>query len=732
MTTIAIDEDIVVVNDTDGVDLNIDWINDVELPYRRFHANKATRILSKLKPRTHPFSVMNMPLAFIDGEGANVPGPPILLPVKGSGVQLEWDEQKFKSYRDQNYSFLNVLFETPPVPGSSNYKYLACKDGSSNGRLSSYEILKWICELPPRYAYTAFYFSYDVEMWLRDLHNKERDKLQSSGMLHWKGFFIRYIPGKSFRIIRDEVSSSTPKGRDRKAKRNRERRWVKIWDMYGFFQMSFMRALEEWKLGSLDELAIIKAGKETRDDFSQVDERVREYARAEATLGLTLAQRVRDECKKLHLNLSGLHGAGAIADALYRDNGVGGYGESLQPPPHEIILLSYFGGRFDINSLGFVGTATEYDINSAYPEQIRNLPCLAHSRWESTREYQEDNYSLWYVRWNLAPSELWSPFPYRTSKDTIQYPRNGAGWYYGSEVRAARKLTPNIQVLGGYQHICECDHRPFAWIEDIYDQRQKLKQAGDLAEKILKLGMNSGYGKLAESRTNRPYYQNLLWAGMITAMTRGKLMEVVAQDPEAVVILATDAVYSTRPLDVPVSPNELGLWEKHELEDLFILKNGLYHSTSVNSKGKPLCDARRGYAEINWSEVREAYRNGVERVMVSSTSFMTWQNAMMSPKTQKLQCHWVREWKRLDFYKVEDSKEIRDGRLYPLDNEDGGPSHVSKFGTVIPVSSDYKWSQETVSIDDSLDVCLDDPLDVFPPATTNTSHSRLIIVVEDD
>jgi hypothetical protein len=339
------------------------------------------------------------------------------------------------------------------------------------------------------------------------------------------------------------------------------------------------------------------------------------------------------------------------------------------------------------------------------------------------------------VRWDLESSELWSPFPYRTAKDTIQYPRNGAGWYYGCEVRAARKLTPNLKILGGYQHVCECEHRPFSWIEDIYARRQELKKAGDLAEKILKLGMNSGYGKLAESRTNRPYYQNLLWAGMITAMTRGKLMEVVAQDPTAVVILATDAVYSTRPLDVPISSNELGLWEKKELEDLFILKNGLYHSPSVDSKGKLLCDARRGYAEIDWSKTREAFVAGVKRIMVPSTSFLTWQNAISSPKTHALKCHWVREWKRLDFYKVEESKEFRDGRLYPRANEDGGKSHVAKFGTVIPVSSDMEWMNTDISVDDVLDIDTEDPVElqhVHQRTPTISTLLRRVIVIEDD
>jgi hypothetical protein len=704
---------------TDDVDVSVDWNEEVEIQQRRYHSDIQSQILPRLKPRKHILSVMNMPLAFIDGEGANVPGPPVIIPAKKSNPD--------RTYTNQNYSYLNVYFETPPLPGASNYKYLDCKDGSNNGRLDSYSILKWIADLPPRYAYTAFYFSYDVEMWLRDLTWKERETLRDKGQIHWRGFFIKWIPGKQFRIIRDRVADSAREhnpGKDKEHIRNRERYWVKIWDMYGYFQMSFMRALREWKLGTPEELDLIQRGKDKRSDFSSVDDEVREYAYQEAKLGVALAGRIRDECKKLDLNLSGLHGAGTIADALFRKYGVGDYGESPEPPPLEIVCRSYFGGRFDTSQVGYVGTLHEYDINSAYPEQIRSLPCLAHTRWEWTRDYQEDLHSLWYVRWDLDASELWSPFPYRTGTGDIRYFRNGAGWYYGCEVQSARKLTKNLQVTQGYRCIRECSHRPFEWMEEIYSQRQALKQVGDLAEKILKLGMNSAYGKLAESKTNRPYYQNLLLAGIITAMTRAKLMEAVAQSPESVVILATDAVYSSKKLDLPLADNELGLWEMKTLEDVFVLQNGLYHSTSVDSKGRLLCDARRGFAEIDWSEARSKYSDGLSDILVPSTTFLTWDKASASPKTHNLVCNWVREYKRLSFDMALHIKDLRDGRLHPLDNDDAGPSHRKQFKTIVPIHPKLNLLEYPYSIDESLDLSEDDSITITLPSS--------LVVVDDD
>ena len=54
------------------------------------------------------------------------------------------------------------------------------------------------------------------------------------------------------------------------------------------------------------------------------------------------------------------------------------------------------------------------------------------------------------------------------------------------------------------------------------------------------------YGKLAQ-RSGRGPYHDRVSAGLITAAIRARLIEAQAQDPEAVFMLATDAVYTTRP-----------------------------------------------------------------------------------------------------------------------------------------------------------------------------------------
>lgn len=47
---------------------------------------------------------------------------------------------------------------------------------------------------------------------------------------------------------------------------------------------------------------------------------------------------------------------------------------------------SYFGGRFEMLQRGFIGKAHVYDINSAYPYAITQLPDLTKGDWYRTDE----------------------------------------------------------------------------------------------------------------------------------------------------------------------------------------------------------------------------------------------------------------------------------------------------------------------------------------------------------
>jgi hypothetical protein len=126
----------------------------------------------------------------------------------------------------------------------------------------------------------------------------------------------------------------------------------------------------------------------------------------------------------------------------------------------------------------------------------------------------------------------------------------------------------------------QCNCQAFDWVEPLYDYRQSIGSQGPGYP--IKLGINSLYGKLAQRKGNGIYH-NMIWAGLITAGTRAKLMSAIALAPEAIIMVATDAVYSLQPLDLPVG-KRLGDWELAELEDLFIVQPGLYWSPDKRKK----------------------------------------------------------------------------------------------------------------------------------------------------
>jgi hypothetical protein len=79
-------------------------------------------------------------------------------------------------------------------------------------------------------------------------------------------------------------------------------------------------------------------------------------------------------------------------------------------------------------------------------------------------------------------------------------------------------------------------------------------------------------------------------AGLITAITRAQLVEALGQNPHSVIMLATDAVFSTQPLSLDIG-EALGQWEEKVWPDLFIAQPGVYWSPydlqSVRSRGAP-------------------------------------------------------------------------------------------------------------------------------------------------
>jgi hypothetical protein len=117
---------------------------------------------------------------------------------------------------------------------------------------------------------------------------------------------------------------------------------------------------------------------------------------------------------------------------------------------------------------------------------------------------------------------------------------------------------------------------PFSQVLQWFREREAMGK--DAKGKAFKLALNSIYGKLAQS-IGRPQFRSLAWAGMITSGTRAEILRVLGPAQDAVIAIATDGIYSQRPLDTgapPLAPDRLGSWEEKIHGASVFLRPGIF------------------------------------------------------------------------------------------------------------------------------------------------------------
>jgi hypothetical protein len=505
-----------------------------------------------------------------------------------SGVMPE----SFKVSRDRSNRykvrpFLAVDGEGIQKPdGTQAYALLVAADSRGNcwhkaneDGLTAEQCLRFLLDLPDRYTLISFFFNYDVSMMLKDLpplvlrglvdHIDDLD----GPRVPWNDWLLEWLPSKWFSFFHEPLRANR-----------------KIYDTAGFFQMSLLKALEAWEVGTEDERKIIGMGKGQRELFNIVDDELIRYSVTECKLLSSMMDRVREECIGLGYHLRSYAGAGALANAMLAKHRVHEYKQDISKSLQDKAARAYFGGRFELTAHGYLdGPIYEYDINSAYPYVCSTLPCLLHGKWKRCDwPPPEGVRGLFPVEWLLPFDKScqftrlgWGPLPYRNAKSTITYSQLGKGWYWDGEIASALKAWPdNITVGNGYIWEQECDHKPFGFVPDMYERRQQLKAEGHRGERVLKLGLNSLYGKTAQT-VGKPRYSNIVWAGLITSDTRARLHDAIllgGNDSNGypnVIMAATDAVYSRVPLDLPIGKG-LGEWELSTFDDILLVQPGLY------------------------------------------------------------------------------------------------------------------------------------------------------------
>lgn len=527
--------------------------------------------------------------------------------------------------------------------------------------LGIWDVLSWLYDCyvedqrtyPHRkLVYTGFGLTYDWAIWLRDLppdkaHSLLTDagrarRMPRSGTKRREPFPVDGLvapDGTCWELewLANRRLDLRPKpcGHPTYCQCQRdERSWMHIDDAFGFFGTSWLAVIDpaNWPEAhrpcTPEMFARIQAGKANRGNTldTVVDDEMVAYQQAELlTLESTMA--LYDGALAsfgIKLKSDEWYGSGAIANRLMRLAGVprlpdGDPKRRIDPSAYQLpdyplmywtmasetARAAFFGGWAEIMAHGHIlGTTWRYDINSAYPHQHAQLPCLLHGQW-STKTYRE------YVPiTELAPMEgravrlivsaprgVQGSDPYigamlhRRKDGTIYRPHVTGGAYWQHELEAAMraKVVDTVSVWKTYTYTpCDCPP-PMRVLADLYETRRGyVRDVGSqsIEAKAAKLILNSPYGKTAQRSGSAPF-RNWVYASLITAGTRAAILDAIAVHPEgtkAVVAVATDSVtYLTKNTglpnayhDDPDNPKRLGEWTYVLVADLCQVKPGMY------------------------------------------------------------------------------------------------------------------------------------------------------------
>jgi|SRR5215469_2706329 len=556
----------------------------------------------------------------------------------GEEDSSRWNKKFHKAdyeakHRKRDLPFCGCDGEGAGKDDKGRQKYVLFRMGDrelyNNGEsLSTLEILDFIFEHPQDEYLMGFYFDYDVCLILKDLPNDRKARLFKkqvkagpgfSPYTWYKNFNIQYLKKQFFKVQRVTIQLDEA-GKEKRIADGPPR---VIYESFGNFQKSFLKMIEAWNIGTPEERELVRISKLKRgaEEWKIADEE-RHYCYLECRMLAELMERFRQNTYASGIKPRTWNGAGKLAKALHAKHGSIKHKDLELYVPKRVqdyAAQAYVGGRFEVPMVGEIrglnGKVYENDIHSAYPAVMRRLPCLRHAVWKKAKApaLLRAN-GLFVARCKFQASSKakreggirLGGLPVRTDKGVIVWPEIGEGVYWSPEIHSAEKLGHKITYIDGYiySNNCaehDCDGKVYEWMADLYSQRQLL---GDVEGHPLKLGINACYGTHAQ-RVGTPEYGNVVYASLITSLTRTMINEAIALAPDKIAMIATDGIYSLIPLKLDLGDG-LGQWDYKELDGIFIVQPGLYWELSQDKK-KAKQKSRGVSAQIFTADVRARF-----------------------------------------------------------------------------------------------------------------------------
>lgn len=465
--------------------------------------------------------------------------------------------------------------------------------------LSLKRCLAFIVAVGKRYRnafHVWFAGDYDTNMILKEMSVRQFEMLKDKGSVLIDEYRIEHVYGKWMQVTKYGPTYNRGKG-------NRNDKFtVRIADIFGFFQTSFVKACKSYIPHDplMSELETIEEGKAERNKFTFARiEYIRNYWKTEIRLLHSLVTRLREMLYRVGLTITRWHGPGAIANFVYKSHGIARHKALTPPEVREAARYAYSAGRFELYHIGRFECVHGIDLNSAYPFAISKLPSLSEGNWRHVDHPTSIvEFGVYHVRLNGFAGPISRPGPlfHRDMAHNITYPWKLEGWYWSPEIiatlralKVSKRNDRGFEIIEGYEYT-GWHTRPFAFVKDMYAHRQELKARGDGGQIALKLALNSLYGKMAqrvgwERNGKPPTWHQLEWAGWVTSYTRAMLYGVMAQIPyEKLIAVETDGIYTTMdPADLGIRNSKaLGGWEVTEYKEMLYVQSGVYAARTTD------------------------------------------------------------------------------------------------------------------------------------------------------
>lgn len=472
-------------------------------------------------------------------------------------------------------------------------------------------------EKHPKATFVGFFLRYDFNCWLRLLPRERADRLFHPELRARRNADPNPLPvayrGWEFDILGMKRFKLRPYG---------AKTYMYINDAGSFFQQSLMKVLSSLSENSTitdEEIAIALEGKQKRAS-AVLDDDMRRYNRTENIILAKLMEELDQAFVQLEIPLSRsqYYGPGQAAQKwMLKFEGVKRSKEAVQALPEDLFLAlqaSYYGGIFEQCAHGKIpGRLYEYDINSAYPTNIANLPCMC-GKW--AHDKQDGIFTLVHAKITGTNDWFLGPMPWRDEKKRISRPKRTVGWYWMDEIDASTRagLIEEVEVLESWTYY-PCKHKkPLEPIRELYQTRLKMGKNTAFG-KACKLVYNSAYGKSAQSIGN-PKVSNVAWASRITSLCRIQILNAIATHPygyEDLIMIATDAVFFRHKHPGLKLSNELGDWDLTVFKDLYIAMPGIYWSTeTIDGMKEQLHIKSRGVPSRDFQECIKDFQAGFD------------------------------------------------------------------------------------------------------------------------